>query len=196
MSIATVNFSEDHIKQIFSLACEGRHLKERITWEFIRLSSQEVLFRTQVQSTSHESLASRHPDHFTTYYEILRSGQQSSEVKNKAMEEILDQASKVWLTTNVALFKHLLDYEAKLEKFLNKTGGWIREQEECIWTKMFEITGMPGPHYVPVLISCFIFWTLSLHFRKTFHIRAIHPSYAVLCLKLMPSCGWGFTAWI
>ena len=58
-SVATVNFSEDHIKQIFSLACEGRHLKERITWEFIRLSSQEVLFCTQVQSTGHESLASR-----------------------------------------------------------------------------------------------------------------------------------------
>ena len=40
-----------------------------------------------------------------------------------------------------ALFKHILDYEAKLEKFLNKTGGWIREQEERIWTKMFEIIG-------------------------------------------------------
>ena len=65
-SIATVNFSEDHIKQIFSLACEGRHLKECITWEFVRLSSQEVLFCTQVQSTGHKSLASRHPDRFTT----------------------------------------------------------------------------------------------------------------------------------
>ena len=70
-SIAAVNFSEDHIKQIFSFACERRHLKEHITREFIRLSSQEVLFHTQVQSTGHESLASRHPDHFTTYYEIL-----------------------------------------------------------------------------------------------------------------------------
>ena len=53
---------------------------------------------------------------------------------------------------------------------------------------------MPGPHYAPVSISCFVFWTLSLRFRRTFHIRAIHPSYAVLCLKLMPSHGWGFTA--
>ena len=143
-SIATVNFSEDHIKQIFSLTCKGQHLKERIMWEFVRLSSQEVLFRTQAQSTSHESLASRHPDCFTTYYEILRSGQQSSEAKNKAMEEILDQASKVWLATNAMLFKHVLDYETKLEKILNKTGGWIREQEECIWMKMFEITGEAG----------------------------------------------------
>ena len=126
-SVATVNFSEDHIKQIFSLACKGRHLKECITWEFVRLSSQEVLFCTQVQSTGHKSLASRHPDRFTTYYEILQSGQQPSEAKDKAMEEILDQASKAWLETNTALFKHVLDYEAKLEKFLNKTGGWIRE---------------------------------------------------------------------
>ena len=52
--------------------------------------------------------------------------------------------SRAWLETNVALFKHVLDYEAKLEKFLNKTRGWIREQEECIWTKMFEITGDAG----------------------------------------------------
>ena len=144
MSITTVNFFEDHIKQIFSLACEGRHLKERITREFVRLSSQEVLFHTQAQSIGHESLASGHPDRFTTYYEILQSSQQSSEAKNKAMEEILDQVSKAWLATNAMLFKHILDYEAKLEKFLNKTGGWIREQEECIWTKMFEITGKAG----------------------------------------------------
>ena len=52
--------------------------------------------------------------------------------------------SQAWLKTNVALFKHVLDYEAKLDAFLNKTGGWIREQEECIWTKMFEITGDAG----------------------------------------------------
>ena len=43
-----------------------------------------------------------------------------------------------------ALFKHVLDYEAKLDAFLNKTGGWIREQEERIWMKMFEITGEAG----------------------------------------------------
>ena len=49
--------------------------------------------------------------------------------------------NEAWVETNVALFKHVLDYEAKLDAFLNKTGGWIREQEERIWTKMFEITG-------------------------------------------------------
>ena len=107
-------------------------MKEHITWEFVRLSSQEVLFRTQVQSTGHKSLACRHPDHFTTYYEILWSGQQPSEVKDKAMEEILNQVSKAWLETNAALFKHVLDYEGKLRKFLDKTWGWIREQEERI----------------------------------------------------------------
>ena len=75
------------------------------------------------------------------YYDILWSGQQPSEAKDKAMEEIINQASQAWIETNAALFKHLLNYEAKLEKFLNKTGGWIREQEEHIWMKMFEITG-------------------------------------------------------
>ena len=139
-----MNFSEDHIKQIFSLACEGRHLKERVASEFIRLSSQEVLFHTQVQSTGHESLANGRPDRFMTYYEILRSDQQSSEAKDKAMEEILDKVSQVWIKTNAVLFKHVLDYEAKLDAFLNKTGGWIREQEERIWMMMFEITGDAG----------------------------------------------------
>ena len=92
-----MNFSEDHIKQIFSLACEGQHLKECVAREFVRFSSQEVLFRTQVQSTSHESLAGGHPDHFTTYYEILRSDQQSLEAKDKAMEEIFNKVSQAWL---------------------------------------------------------------------------------------------------
>ena len=143
-SAPAVNFSKDHIKQIFSLACEGRHLKERVVREFVRLSSQEVLFRTQVQSTGHELLASGRPDHFTMYYKILQSDQQSSEAKDKAMEEILNKVSEAWLKTNATLFKHVLDYEAKLDTFLNKTGGWIREQEEHIWTKMFEITGDAG----------------------------------------------------
>ena len=144
VSAPAMNFSEDHIKQIFSLTCEGRHLKEHVVRDFVRLSSQEVLFCTQVQSTGHELLAGGHPDRFTTYYEILRSDQQSSEAKHMAMEEILNKASKAWLKTNAALFKHVLDYEAKLDAFLNKTGGWIREQEERIWTKMFEITGDAG----------------------------------------------------
>ena len=60
------------------------------------------------------------------------------------MEEIINKASEAWLRTNVALFKHILDYEGKLNNFLNKTGGWIREQEECIWTTMFQITGDIG----------------------------------------------------
>ena len=101
--------------------------------EFVRLSSQEVLFRTQVQSTGHESLASGHPDRFTTYYKILQSGQQSSEVKDKAMEEILDQASKAWLTTNMRHYSSTYwIMRLNWKSSLNKAGGWIREQEERI----------------------------------------------------------------
>ena len=104
---------------------------------------------------------------------------------------------QAWLKTNVALFKHVLDYEAKLEKFLNKTGGWIREQEERIWTKMFEITGDAGtPLCASLDIMLRLLDTLPSFPAKTFHTRAIHPSYAVLHLKLTPSRGWGFTAWI
>ena len=97
MSASTLNLTADHTKQIFSLACEGRHLKEWVAREFGRLSSQEFLFCTQAQSTGHESLASGHPDHFATYYEILQSDQESSEAKDKAMEEIINKVSEAWL---------------------------------------------------------------------------------------------------
>ena len=56
------------------------------------------------------------------YYEILRSGQQPSKAKDKAMGGNPRPGESVWLETNAALFKHVLDYEAKLEKFLNKLG--------------------------------------------------------------------------
>ena len=39
------------------------------------------------------------------------------------MEEIIDKASEAWLRTNASLFKHVLDYEAKLDAFLDKAGG-------------------------------------------------------------------------
>ena len=66
------------------------------------------------------------------------------EAKDKAMEEILNKASEAWLQTNASLFKHVLDYEAKLDAFLDKTRGWIRAQEERIWPMMFQITGDTG----------------------------------------------------
>ena len=119
-------------------------MKEQVAREFTRLSSKEVLFHTQAQSTSHESLARGHPDRFSTYYEILRSDRESSDTKDKAMEEILNKVSEAWLQTNASLFKHVLDYEGKLNAFLDKAGGWIREQEEHIWTTMFQITGDIG----------------------------------------------------
>ena len=42
------------------------------------------------------------------------------------------------------LFKHVLGYERKLNAFLDKAGGWIREQEERIWTMIFQIVGDTG----------------------------------------------------
>ena len=65
--------------------------------EFAKLSSQEVLFCTQAQSTGHEMLASGRPDRFTVYYVILRSAEESSEAKDKAMEELINKVSEAWL---------------------------------------------------------------------------------------------------
>ena len=162
--------------------------------EFIRLSSQEVLFHTQAQSTGHESLASGRPDHFATYYEILRSDQQSLEAKDKAMEEILNKVSEVWLQTNASLFKHILDYEAKLDTFLGKTGGWIRAQEERIWMTMFQITGDTGaPLCASLDIMLHLLDTLP-SFPANLSYQSNSPSSVGLRLKLMPSPGWGFTA--
>ena len=121
-------------------------MKERVTREFVRLSSEEVLFHTQAQSTSHETLASGRPDRFSTYYQILRSNEEPSDTHDKAMEEIISAANKAWSWANETLFNHVLDYERKLNAFLDKAGSWIREQEECIWTTVFQIvedTGAP-----------------------------------------------------
>ena len=89
-------------------------------------------------------LASGHPDCFKAYYAILRSEEESSEANDKAMEGLINKANEAWLRTNASLFKHILGYEAKLDAFLDKAGGWIRVQEEHIWTTMFQITGDIG----------------------------------------------------
>ena len=96
-SVSALRLTADHTKEIFNLACKGHQLKERVAQEFAKLSNQEVLFRTQAQSTGYEMLASRHPDRFTAYYAILRSNQESSEAKDKAIEELLNRVSKAWL---------------------------------------------------------------------------------------------------
>ena len=153
-SASTLNLTANHTKIIFNLACEGRHLKERVTREFVRLSSGEVLFRTQAQSTSHETLASAHPNHFSTLYQTLRSDEEPSDARNKAMEEIVDAANKAWSRANETLFDHVLDYERKLNAFLDKVGGWIREQEERVWTTVFQIvedTGTPVCAFLDIL---------------------------------------------
>ena len=154
-SASALNLTADHTKIIFNLACEGLHLKERVTREFVRLSSEEVVFRTQAQSTSHETLASMRPDRFSTYYQILRSDEEPSDARNKAMEEIISAANRAWLRANETLFDHVLDYERKLNAFLDKVGGWIREQEEHIWTTVFQIvedTGAPLCAFLDILL--------------------------------------------
>ena len=63
------------------------------------------------------------------------------DIHNKAMEEIVEAANKAWSWGNETLFHHVLDYEGKLNTFLNKVGGWIREQEERVWTTSFSNSG-------------------------------------------------------
>ena len=72
---------------------KGVNLKELVAREFAKLSSQEVLFFTQVQSTGYEMLASGHPDCFTAYYMILLSDEESVEAKDKVIEELLNWVS-------------------------------------------------------------------------------------------------------
>ena len=66
--------------------------------------------------------------------------QDSAEARDKAIEELHNRVSDMWLHTNLMLFKHVLNYETKLDAFLDKAGGWIRVQEECIWMTMRLIT--------------------------------------------------------
>ena len=194
-SASTLNLTADQTKIIFNLVCEGWHLKEQVTREFIRLSSEEVLFRTQAQSTSHETLASRHPDQFSTYYQILRSDKEPLDTHNKAMEEIISAVSKAWSRANASLFKHVLDYERKLNAFLDKTGGWIWEQEERIWTTIFQIAGDTGAPLCATL-------DLLFHLLDTLPLFPPNLSYQsqspVICgfvhLRPMLNLGWGFTA--
>ena len=80
---------------------------------------------------------------FTKYFGPMRS---LLTLRNKAVEEIVDAANKAWSWANETLFHHVLDSEGKLNAFLNKVGGWIREQEERVWTTIFQIvedTGAP-----------------------------------------------------
>ena len=77
------------------------------------------------------------PTVFLRYYQTLRSDEEPSDARNKAMEEIVDTATKAWSRANETLFDHVLDYERKLNAFLDKVGGWICEQEECTYGPQF-----------------------------------------------------------
>ena len=130
----------DHTKEIFNLACEGHQLKERVTQKFAKLSNQKVPFHTQAQSTSYKMLASRHLDCFTACYAILQSDQESSEAKDKAIEELLNRQVRCG-------YKQMRHYSSTCwimrqswTHSLDRTGGWIRAQEERIWMMMVQIT--------------------------------------------------------
>ena len=105
-SISALKLSADHTKEIFNLTCEGHHLKERVAREFTKLSSQEVLFHTQAQSTSYKMVASRHPDHFMAYYVILQSDKDSGEARDKAIEELCNRVGDAWLQQTHAVQTH------------------------------------------------------------------------------------------
>ena len=95
-----------------------------------------------------------HPERFSALYQILRSDEEPPDVRDKAMEEIVDAANKAWSWANETRFQHVLDYEGKLNTFLNKVGGWIREQEERVWTTIFQIvedTGAPVCAFLDIL---------------------------------------------
>ena len=70
------------------------------------------------------------PECFLALYQILRSDEEPPDIRDKAMEEIVNAANKAWSRANEILFQHVIDYEGKLNAFLNKVGSWIREQEE------------------------------------------------------------------
>ena len=100
----------------------------------------------------------------------IQSNKEHSDAKDKAMEELIDKVSEAWLQANASLFKHVLDYESKLNAFLDKAGGWIREQEERIWTMMFQITGDIG---APLCASL----NVLLHLLDTLPLFPANLSY-------------------
>ena len=94
------------------------------------------------------------PKRFSALYQILRSDEEPPDVHDKAMEEIVDAVNKAWSRAYETLFQHVIDYEEKLNAFLNKVGGWIREQEERVWTTIFQIvedTGAPVGAFIDIL---------------------------------------------
>ena len=73
---SALQLTADHTKTIFNLACEGRHLKERIAREFLKLSSGEVCSALRPSPTSHEARSVRVPNvfpPFTKYFGPMRS---------------------------------------------------------------------------------------------------------------------------
>ena len=109
------------------------------------------------------------------------------------MEEIVDVANKAWSRANETLFQHVIDYEEKLNAFLIKVGGWIREQEERIWTIIFQIvedTGAPVCAFLDILFH--LLDTLpSLPPNLTYQSQS--PLTCGFSPTLTHNPGWGFT---
>ena len=129
----------------------------------------------------------------TTKY--CRSNKEPSDARDKAMEEIISKVSEAWSRANASLFKHVLDYESKLNAFLDKAGGWIREQEE----RHMDYNVPNNRRYWSTIMCqprcfCSVSWIHCLHFHQIFPTRVSHPSFAGLCLRPMHNPGWGFTA--
>ena len=123
-----LKLSADHTVEIFNLACEGRNLKEWVTREFAKLSSQEVLFHAQAQSTGYKIVASGCPDYFMAYYAILQSDKDSGEARDKVIEELLNQVGEAWMHTNSMLPPQ------PLLQYLHLLGRW------CPW---FQLSLLP-----------------------------------------------------
>ena len=116
------------------------------------------------------------------------------DARNKAMEEIVDVVNKAWSRANETLFDHVLDYERKLNTFLDKVGGWIREQEERIWTTVFQIvedTGAPVCAFLDILFR--LLDTLPSLPPNRLLPKSVTPHLAGSLPRRTHNPGWGFT---
>ena len=114
--------SKEQAEKIFLLAHEAQALGRRLTLDSIQLSHQEALFRMGVQATGYEKATHGRPDRVTAYYSMLKSEGQgaSAEKLNEAINRLRVEAGKAWLDTNSILFRHALEYQEKMTKFVTE----------------------------------------------------------------------------
>ena len=110
------------------------------------------------------------------------------------MEEIISTASEAWSRANVSLFKHVLDYERKLNVFLDKAGGWIWEQKERIWTMVFQIAGDTGAPLCATLDVLLHLLDTLPSFPPNLSYQSQSPIICGFVPRPMHNLGWDFTA--